>query len=270
MSLVAVVVPTSDRPALSADEELALRHVRHYLGGHDCYLVAPEGMAIARDGFEVLHLPTRYFGSARAHSRLQLSPEFYERFTGYEFILMHHLDALVLSDALTTWCEAGLDFIGAPWLPCADSPWVTQPRVGNSGFALMRVERFLAVLRSTRPVVDPDADWAEFSAGRPRYQQWLHAPRKYLKRLPYFNSGAAEARRWARAGGDVPNCDYFWSDVAPRVLPDFRIATVEQGLAFAFEVAPTQCFELNHRRLPFGCHAWNRYDRAFWEPYLLS
>jgi hypothetical protein len=34
-------------------------------------------------------------------------------------------------------------------------------------------------------------------------------------------------------------------------------------------VAPRLCFELNGRKLPFGCHAWQRYDRGFWEPYLL-
>ena len=43
----------------------------------------------------------------------------------------------------------------------------------------------------------------------------------------------------------------------------------DEGLRFSFEVAPRLCFELNGRRLPFGCHGWHRYDRTFWEPYLL-
>jgi hypothetical protein len=65
------------------------------------------------------------------------------------------------------------------------------------------------------------------------------------------------------------NCDYFWSDEAVKYWPDFKIASVETGLKFAFEVAPRWCFERNGGRLPFGCHAWPRYDRAFWEPHLL-
>ena len=36
------------------------------------------------------------------------------------------------------------------------------------------------------------------------------------------------------------------------------------------EVSPRLCFERNHRQLPFGCHAWARYDGAFWEPHLLK
>jgi hypothetical protein len=27
---------------------------------------------------------------------------------------------------------------------------------------------------------------------------------------------------------------------------------------------------MNGGNMPFGCHAWERYDRRFWEPHLLS
>jgi hypothetical protein len=52
--------------------------------------------------------------------------------------------------------------------------------------------------------------------------------------------------------------------------PTFTIATVDEALDFAFEVNPRLCFERNHRRLPFGCHGWAKYDRTFWEPFLLT
>jgi len=64
--------------------------------------------------------------------------------------------------------------------------------------------------------------------------------------------------------------DHFWSDEAIKYHPEFRVASTELGLRFAFEVAPRYCFELNNYTLPFGCHAWPRYDRNFWEPYLLK
>ncbi len=66
------------------------------------------------------------------------------------------------------------------------------------------------------------------------------------------------------------NEDYFWADEAVRYCPEFKVASLDVGLRFAFEVAPRRCFELNNGTLPFGCHAWPRYDRAFWEPYLLK
>jgi hypothetical protein len=63
--------------------------------------------------------------------------------------------------------------------------------------------------------------------------------------------------------------DLFWSFGAPSLQPDFRIASVDEALGFAFEVEPRRAYELAGRRLPFGCHAWAKYDRAFWEPHLL-
>ena len=63
--------------------------------------------------------------------------------------------------------------------------------------------------------------------------------------------------------------DLFWSFEAKSFRPDFRIATVEEALRFAFEVEPHRAFELARGNLPFGAHAWAKYDRAFWEPQLL-
>jgi hypothetical protein len=50
----------------------------------------------------------------------------------------------------------------------------------------------------------------------------------------------------------------------PAAYPFFRVPTPEQALSFAFEVAPRRLYEMNGRQLPFGCHAWERCDRAFW------
>jgi hypothetical protein len=267
MKLVAVVVPVSDR-SLTADEEISLRHLTHYLSRYDKYALVPKGRPFSYPALEVMTLPKRFFGSFEAHTRMQLSEEFYAWFGAYRYILMYHLDALVLSDRLSDWCSMDLDYIGAPWIPCDDTPWVRTPAVGNSGFALMNVQSFLAVMRSKRPSVNPDEYWKEFAV-LPVHRRIRHLPRKYLKRLPVFNSVRWEMRRWLTQSRGL-GADYFWSQEAKKYLPEFKVASVEQGLEFAFEAAPRLCFELNRRRLPFGSHAWARYDRAFWEPYLLQ
>jgi hypothetical protein len=64
------------------------------------------------------------------------------------------------------------------------------------------------------------------------------------------------------------NEDLFWSLEAPKHDSQFRVASAEVALPFAFEMSPSWCFENNNNKLPFGCHAWARYDRAFWEQYL--
>jgi hypothetical protein len=64
------------------------------------------------------------------------------------------------------------------------------------------------------------------------------------------------------------NEDRFWSDRALFFNPNFRVAPVSTGLQFSFERHPRYCFEQNGHKLPFGCHAWGKWDRAFWETYL--
>lgn len=44
---------------------------------------------------------------------------------------------------------------------------------------------------------------------------------------------------------------------------------LEVGLRFGFEMWPSQSFERAIDRLPFGCHAWAKYDRSFLEPFLI-
>ena len=49
----------------------------------------------------------------------------------------------------------------------------------------------------------------------------------------------------------------------------FKVASLEEGLRFAFEVSPKTCYEMNGGKLPFGCHAWAKYDPEFWKAHLV-
>jgi hypothetical protein len=264
---VAVVVALSSRSTLTPDEQISLHHALHHFHRYDKYLVAPRPPVFDHTAFQMKLFPKKFFGSVSAHARLLTTPSFYEAFADYKYILLYHLDSLVLSDQLEQWCRTDLDYIGAPWIHCPDSPWIENERVGNLGFTLMKVRSFLKVLYSTKPSVDPDQYWREHYGSKPKHIQYLNLPKKFLKRLPIFNSSRWHMHRWLQGSSAA---DIFWSDEARRYDPGFRIADVTTGLRFAFEVSPRVCFERNHHQLPFGCHAWARYDRAFWEPYLLK
>lgn len=266
---VAVVVPAYNRSEFTPDEEISFRHLEHFLGKYDKYLVVPQSLAIERSGYQISRFADSFFGSAIANAKLMLSRQFYERFADYKYVLIYQLDALVFSDQLLEWCDTDLDYVGAPWLASPDSPWVGLPRVGNGGFSLRKVHSFLRVIDSDRYWIDPDEYWASFCAGKPTYLQWLNWPRKVFKGIRRFNGVQRELSQWHLRPDGTKNEDHFWSDRAVHYDPSFRVASFEVGLKFAFEVVPQHCFELNHRELPFGCHAWPRYDRSFWEPHLL-
>lgn len=263
MNTVAVVVPLSDKPGLTADEQVSLRHLTHYLGRYDRFVVAPASATVDFPGFGVVRFPDDRFGSVLAHTRLMLSPAFYGAFESYEFILIYHLDALVLSDQLADWCARGYDYIGAPFFeamthepnPAQRTYGDLTGGVGNGGFSLRKVQSFLQVLRADSTIVKPE-----------RLQDRLVAlPLQWAKRLLGISAAQWEIRRhWPDAE------DNFFAYRASFYKPDFRNAPVADALRFAWEVKPRQCFELTGGVLPFGCHAWFKYDRAFWEPYLLG
>src|ERR1700754_1246058 len=121
---VAILVLLSSRPSITEEEKISLRHLEHYLGRYDRYLVGPPGSPIRLEGFRIKTLPRKFFGSVIAINHLMYAPEFFKAFTDYRYVFIYHLDSLVFSDQMERWCQANLDYIGSPWLRCAEAPWV--------------------------------------------------------------------------------------------------------------------------------------------------
>ena len=267
---VAIVVPLSTKAELTPDEQVSMRHLVHFLGRYDKFFIAPRGLELRFEGFQIKRFSKRFFGSAAAHGLLCYAPGFYRAFADYELMFFYHLDSLVFSDQLEEWCATDIDYIGPPWIQCADSPWVKKPRVGNGGFTLLRVKSALQVL-SNRYRQEPETYWLDlFTRNCPRRMiALLEKLEAKVPRCKVIHVPLQAWREMADPGPHMKNVDVFWSDRAVHYLSNFKVASLEEGLRFGFEVAPRLCFEMNHRKLPFGCHAWSRYDRAFWEPYLL-
>jgi len=174
----------------------------------------------------------------------------------------------VFSDQLEHWCGRNCDFIGPPWVKHKDAPYYGmksyENRVGNGGFSLRKGSSFLKVFDSTRKAIDPDEYWKQFYAHRPLRERIRHYPKKIVMGSRRFNNSRWEMDRWER------NEELFIVNRASYYYPEFSIAPLEDALRFGFECVPRYCYELNDNRLPFGCHAWERYDREFWEPFLLK
>lgn len=261
--LVAIVVPTY-KQHLTSDEKISLNHLTHFLGDYPKYLLAPKSLKVNYQGFQFKRFDDKFFQSTATYSDLMLSKRFYEAFSKYKYVLIFQLDALVFSDQLVQWCQTDLDYIGAPWLRGSKVNHVEIPTVGNGGFSLRKVESFLKVLNSSVTGVGSNVHWEAFRANRPAFGRLLELPRKIAKQFKMFNGVGWETLTYRL------NEDVFWSLEASKYYPEFKIASVSDGFRFAFEVFPRRCFALNNHTLPFGCHAWAKYDRSFWEPYLLK
>jgi len=62
--------------------------------------------------------------------------------------------------------------------------------------------------------------------------------------------------------------DLFFSIYAPKIDPNFRVASPQISMYFSFECLPRILYERTERQLPFGCHAWPKYDLEFWRPFI--
>jgi hypothetical protein len=251
----AIAIPASSL-TLSADEATSLRHLSAYLNRFDAYAVLPDNTGGTLPGLEPILFDRSFFRDRGTYSRLMMSPKFYEAFSSYEYVLVYQLDCLVFADELEGWCARGYDYVGAPWTRRDEQgrPYFTG--VGNGGLSLRRVPTFLRALERAREPVERTRRFA------------AHALALGLR-------GARRVPRGPRAVLDSLRTpfvfeDKFWSIDARGLVPEYRVPAPETAVAFAFETEPRFCFEQNGGRLPFGCHRWGLYDRAFWEPFLLS
>ncbi len=247
--LVAVIVPVYQN-SLSGFEKVSLIQCERIFSKYPIILIIPQDILVDLESNDLLKdlrketFEPEYFKSITSYNRLMISPEFYERFIEYQFILIYQLDAYVFDDELKKWCDLNYDYVGAPWIPAnADwllpknyffgwyyqlqallgkSPVYHEKYVGNGGFSLRKVKAHLLALYLLRRIT----------------------------------------RNW------FDHEDTFWGLVVPGFLPWFRVPDFSKALEFSFETNPKSCFELNHRNIPFGCHAWWTYDLDFWRTYI--
>lgn len=258
-SRAAVLVPLY-KESMTTTEEFSFRTTLSVLSKHDIYVICPVRLscylsALQKEtllNFDVEYFPNRYFSSIDGYNHLLTSLGFYSRFDRYEYILVVQTDALVFSDQLEEWCDRNFSYIGAPWFKGVDRPELPLSflGVGNGGFSLRKVGDFVRVLSIPRYI--PNILVKAPSHFRKIYQ-WL----RFVKHRFVFSYSFFPLR-------PKINEDFFWGFLVPERCSFFSVPKPEEAIPFAFEVAPEYLFELNGKQLPFGCHAWEKYNPQFW------
>jgi hypothetical protein len=267
-----VVIPVY-KSVPDADEIQSLAQCLSILAAHPIVFVKPYGLDISpyaavcaqfNQPVEEISFDDFYFQSIAGYNRLLLSKIFYSRFGDYDYMLIYQLDAWVFKDELMEWCAKAFSYIGAPWFVGEDRSNANSDFMeyaGNGGFSLRRVPDFLKVLSMREITKSPTMVLEEY-----RHFSWplwfIRVPVMILRMLGLRNNSNYERSRFAL------NEDHYWAYFATKVNPAFKAARAKQAIAFAFECQPARMFELNNSRLPFGCHAWMKYDFNFWKPFI--
>ena len=258
---VAVLIPIY-KSVLTASEVFSIDNTISVLADRDIYFVAPEKLAgwiedyvlkFQMDNINAIYFADRYFSSIAGYNKLLMSSKLYKSFTKYEFVLFVQLDALVFSDCLNEWMEKKYSYIGAPWFYGLTNP--EKPLrflgVGNGGLSLRRVNDLLRVLSRPRRIPNITNERRNTLIGILKYiyHHFLFSY-NFWPMLPKINE------------------DMFWGMLVPDKCNYFRVPPPSEAIYFAFETEPRYLYELTHHELPFGCHAWERYDYPFWKTVL--
>lgn len=261
--IVAVTIPIY-KADLSHYEELSFRQCLKILGKYDICIFTNSAvcldayMNIAKDygvALKTEHFNAMFFDGVKGYNSLMMNVDFYKRFKTYKYILIYQLDAYVFRDELTYWCNQGYDYVGAPWFEnyATHEERANLWGVGNGGFSLRKTSYFIKALswklpvkkRSLRQIFYP------FALGKLLYVVGRYNNMRYFLRTNTMNEDAFFSQ-------------FLQNSWVSPYLPDINIA-----LQFAFEKSPSYLMKLNKDRLPFGCHAFKRYEYdVFWTKYI--
>ncbi len=242
---VAVVIPCY-KSILNPLEERSLKQCQKILDNYDLIFALPAGLEVKQkpSSVKVEEFDQNYFKNISGYNRLMLSPEFYERFLEYDYILLYQLDSFVFKDELKMWCEKGYDYIGAPWIATRNlisfllKPFNSRSikkrkpvffKVGNGGFSLRKTKSFYGISKKLASEI-----------------------KKQLEE---------------KKGEIYTNEDVFWSLKVPKFYPGFSIPEYKEAVGFAMDRKPKIALKINNNKLPFGCHGIDKPKvKKFWEP----
>jgi hypothetical protein len=250
--LVKVLIPIY-KNTINCDEQKSLEQCSKVLSAYPVVFIKPHSLEVENLKKEfpqitVESFPDEYFSSLIAYNRLMLSPEFYSRFSNCKYVLIHQLDAYVFRDELKEWCDKNYDYIGAPWLLKA------KYHALHKQVLLQFKKLFYYITRSPsrKFILGDRVGNGGFSLRK--VSSHLAATLDKQARINYFLAHCTKH--------SVFNEDVFWATENPQ----FMYPALLEALSFSMDDDPKLCFQLNHNKLPFGCHGWSKHRKInFWK-----
>lgn len=258
---VCVVIPVY-KSTLTDYERISLTQCTRILGHYPLFVAAPMGLDVSElvqefPALQVKRFGPAFFADVQAYNRLMLSETFYRAFAGFEYLLIHQLDAFVFTDDLADWCRRGYDYVGAPWLRDIDFRSKTDELVFN---AKKQAAIWLDLKKPDG--ITPREIIGQNSVGNGGLS---------LRRIPAFltvlTSGVANQKlaTYTKNQTHQYNEDVFWGIEVNRYWPRLRVPDFRIALHFAVEFYPERAIKTyNQGQLPFGCHAWDIHETDFW------
>ena len=159
MKKFCIVIPIY-KETLDCIEEISLKRLNDVIGdkNYDVFLVGPKSLDMSEylklyPNAKEKRFDNKFFKSTKSYSRLCLSYQFYNIFSKYKYMIIYQLDCYLFSDDFESWCDKNYDYIGGAIIS-NNCGWDVSknPRVGNGGFSLRKIETF-------KDICDPDGEF---------------------------------------------------------------------------------------------------------------
>ncbi len=260
---IIIIVPIY-KNNLDPFEMTSLDYCKQYLKKYYMIVISPQSLYndeifldfIKKEKINVHYFEDKFFDGLDGYNSLMLNLDFYKTFSDYRYMLIYQLDALVFSDDLLKWTKKDYDYIGAPWLASEDG--ASFDSLGNGGLSLRKINTFITVLESRDLFYSQSKYYNTSYRARIKYMLIIRIFKKLIK----YNFSLNYLKLFLYLYKE--NEDYFWAFYAKFFTKIFVLPTVEESLKFSFEVNPSLSFNYNKNVLPFGAHAWHKYDLNFW------
>lgn len=263
---IVVIMAHTSKP--TAAEAASFDQCLRVLGRHAIAIVCPKSLDAgyylkrcddAQVEPDVQRFEDKWFRSVNTYNKFMLQPDFYRRFAKYEYMLVYQLDAWVFNDELENWCEKKYLYVGAPFFNDRGERF---PFAGNGGFSLRHIRSFIAVLEDSYTPAQWNYDFMFVriparTVLRGMVKRLIHISEMTLCRI---------STKWYCAMCHEHE-DFIFAKVFS-LLGRNNVPLPQEAALFAYERSPEGLFEETGHRLPFGCHAYEKYGRNFWRTWI--
>ena len=249
---VAIIIPIY-KEVLNNNELTSLNRCLNILSNHPIIFVGPESLntevyeslCLNKILFKILFFDNSYFENINGYNRLMLSKKFYKKFLQYKFILIYQLDAYVFKDELLYWCKQNYDFIGAPHAS-------HDNQIDEIQF-LKGYRNFLNFINNVFK-----SDHKISNVGNGGFS--LRKTRTFYRLLFFLRF---KVKDWGTNNED--GFFKYWGNI---LYPITKLPSDEIALRFSIETSPALSLSKIGNQLPFGCHAFEKYEPLTWQPFI--
>lgn len=243
-------------------EKICLERIKKYFPHIDKYLITfkenniDESSSSLFEDFYRVNFDKNWFKSIATYNKFSCSLEFYKQFHKYEYMLMCHLDAYVISNNIEKFLDMELSYIGAPTAKknIFDRSRKKLNKVKyfcNGGFSLRKIDHFIKVLNSSN-LRFPFNKFTILEISKSGIFKFLIL---YFKTL--FHSKTTKGIYFSN--NLYVHEDTFWSYFATLFLKEYKLPRKEDCLKFAFDGDPYFYYKKNNYNLPVALHGYHNY-----------